>query len=140
MAQLLALNFAVFVAALLVGAIVSGLVRRLRRPPMPIPPQGASLRVRASAAVYRSRFLEVTDEGWVFAAPLQRDAYVPLRVGEDVVVEAEEADGRLIFRSEIIHRCAQSGRFTIARPANVFRTDPRDEIREARLVAGMPRA
>ncbi|MGV3615870.1 MAG: flagellar brake protein [Fimbriimonas sp.] len=123
MAQLLALNFAAFIVALAFGAAISTLVRRLRAPAMPVPSAGASLRIRADAAVYRSRFLEATAEGWVFAAPLQRDAYVPLRVGEDLVVEAEEEDGRLIFRSQLVQRCAETGRMVMSRPKNVFRAD-----------------
>lgn len=136
MAQLLALNFLAFLLALAFGAGVSGLVRRLRRPPMPIPSPGASLRIRADAAVYRSRFLEVATEGWVFAAPLQRDAYVPLRIGEDLVVESEEPDGRLIFRAKLVERCAASGKMVMSAPAHVFRADPRkDTLGQALLEA-----
>ena len=137
MAQLLALNFAAFVVALLLGALVSATVRRVRHSTVIVPDRGASLRIRASSAVYRSRFLEAGPHGWDFAAPLQRDAYVPLRVGEDVVIEVEETEGRLIFRSKIIARCGETGRMTIARPANVFRTGPRDEFQQPHVRAGI---
>jgi hypothetical protein len=92
---------------------------------MPVPPVGASLRIRADAAVYRSRFVEASAEGWVFAAPLQRDAYVPLRVGEDLVVEAEGEAERLLFRSTLVHRDGVSGRMVMERPLHVFRAEPR---------------
>lgn len=125
MAQLLALNFLAFLLAIAFGAGVSGLIRRLRRPPMPMPTPGAPLRIRADEAVYRSRFLEAATDGWVFAAPLQRDAYVPLRVGEDLVVEAEEPEGRLIFRAKLVERCSTTGRMVMSRPMHVFRADAR---------------
>lgn len=127
MPQLLALNFLAFVLAIAFGAGVSTLVRRLRRPSMPVPSPGAPLRIRADAAVYRSRFLEVGMDGWVFAAPLQRDAYVPLRVGEDLVVEAEEAEGRLVFRATLVDRCGDSGRMVMSRPVQVHRAGPRND-------------
>lgn len=125
MAQLLALNFLAFLVAIAFGAGVSTLVRRLRRPPMPTPSPGSALRIRADEAVYRSRFLEAGQKGWVFAAPLQRDVYVPLRVGEDLVVEAEEAEGRLIFRAKLVERCGDTGRMVMTRPMHVFRAEAR---------------
>jgi hypothetical protein len=125
MAQLLALNFLAFLVAIAFGAGVSTLVRRLRRPPMPIPSPGSPLRIRADEAVYRSRFLEAGTEGWIFAAPLQRDVYVPLRVGEDLVVEAEEPEGRLIFRAKLVERCGNTGRMVMSRPMQVFRAEAR---------------
>ncbi len=125
MALLLALNLLAFLLALMFGAGVSIAVRRLRRPPMPVPPEGARLRIRSDLTVYRSRFLGADRTGWRFAAPLQRDVYVPLRVGESLVIEAESDHERLLFRSTLISRDAETGMMVAQVPQHVFRAAPR---------------
>jgi len=120
MALLLALNLLAFIAALLVGAGVSAAVRRVRHRAPLAPPRGSALRIRAERAVYRTRFLGEVVTGWEFAAPLQRDAYVPLRVGERLVVEAETRHGRMLFRSEVLSRDPETGSMILARPEKSY--------------------
>jgi hypothetical protein len=70
--------------------------------------------------MYRSRFLGADRRGWRFAAPIQRGAFVPLRVGEGLVVEATEGDERLLFRSVILERDADTGEMTMRPPVRVY--------------------
>src|SRR4051794_14678642 len=78
------------------------IVARLRKQPVPIP--GSILRIRAGSGFYRSHVLDSAGSVWRISAPLQRDAYVPLRVGEEVVIEAAAKNGALLFRTQIVAR------------------------------------
>jgi hypothetical protein len=92
-------------------------VRALRRTPRPLP--NGQLRIRSGASVYRARFLGETAQGWTFSAPLQRNAYVPLRVGEPLIIEAPSERGLLRFRTMLIDRCHDSATMVAQRPAQV---------------------
>lgn len=65
------------------------------------PPLNAKIRLRTGSAVYRCRYLGETSQGWTVSAPLQRDAYVPLEVGQSVAGEATTEDGVALFSSVI---------------------------------------
>lgn len=80
------------------------------------PLSGGTLRLRTPSGVYRARFLRTTSEGWVFSAPLKRDAYVPLRPGESVTAECPTENGVLLFRSHVVSRDAETHEFTIEKP------------------------
>lgn len=98
---------------------------RLRRQTCPGLEPGAILRLRCASGVYRSMVLEASASGWIVSAPLQRDSYVALRKGESMIVEAADAQGAYLFRSEIIARDADTHRLTLAKPVNVRRIERR---------------
>jgi hypothetical protein len=119
--------------------LVTRLARRLPR----LEP-GAVLSIRAASGVYRTRLERATVEGWIVAAPLQEDRYVPLRPGEAVYVEAPTPKGVLRFKSAIVARQADPHRFLIQTPRRgrivERRTEPRDGSVEGQraVVAGHP--
>ncbi len=107
--------------------------RRQVVPPAP----DSSLQIASASGSYRSRFLEASREGWRISAPLQRDRFVPLRIGESLVLQSAHAHGVRIFRTEIIGRCPESHTYLLRPPQRVHdverRSEPRDES-----VAQMP--
>lgn len=93
------------------------------------PLENAKVRFKTSTNLYRSRLLEATENEWVFAAPLQRDSYVPIPVGSEIVCEVVCRGGVLIFSSIITDRDAERGALMIKAPLNPKLMDRRDEIR-----------
>src|SRR5690242_6540551 len=64
----------------------------------------SKVRLRTEAGVFRTNFLSLEKSGWVLSAPLSRDNYVPLREGEQVIVEASTPQGLLVFRTTVAER------------------------------------
>jgi hypothetical protein len=79
--------------------------------------------------MYRSKMLLVGKSVWTISAPLQRDSYVPFRVGEEVVIEAAGKRGALIFRSEVVARDAETHELMITRPSEVHEVERREHRR-----------
>ncbi|HWA82493.1 MAG TPA: flagellar brake protein [Fimbriimonadaceae bacterium] len=94
-----------------------------------IPPVGSVLRIRASSGSYRSTLMKLGGSVWTISAPLQRDAYVPLRVGEEVVIEAASERGALLFRSTIVARHTHPHSLTIRRPDKIHQIERREHKR-----------
>ncbi|HVT10913.1 MAG TPA: flagellar brake protein [Fimbriimonadaceae bacterium] len=94
-----------------------------------IPPVGSILRIRATSGSYRSTLMKLGGSVWTISAPLQRDSYVPLRVGEEVVIEAASSRGALLFRSTIVARHTQPHSFTIRRPEKIHQVERREHKR-----------
>jgi hypothetical protein len=98
--------------------------------------EGALLRLRAEGAVYRSRVLHAAKDGIVIAAPMQRDAHIPLREGSRLLVETPTPRGLLIFRSSIVSRNRRDHSITLCTPSSAFlanrrtcrRICPRDPV------------
>jgi len=117
--------------ALLLALLVSwlyvrfGRLLRERRDPSP----GSILRLRASGGVYRSQILALGADAWRISAPLQRDCFVPLRQGEDVVIEAACEGGALVFRTQILDRCLDDHTLLVGRPATIHRIERREHPR-----------
>ena len=123
MAQLLILNLVAFVAALSFGYTVTAFITQARKKAKVTeltPESNALLRVSAGSAVYRSRFIGETSQGWEFAAPLQRSSYVPLRVDQSLVVEFGEDSERRVFRSRVVSRNAETGTMVMAKPDRIY--------------------
>jgi len=102
----------------------------IRKLPFGLAP-GAMVRIKAEGGVYRTRFLRRRQEGLVFAAPLQRDHYVPLHPEEEVKVEAPMRDGVLIFRSKIVERHVDSHEICLAFPQEIHRKERRECARKS---------
>jgi len=98
---------------------------------VPFVPAETPIRLSAASGSYRSRVLECNPDGWVIAAPLQRDAYVPLRVGESVVVQAPAEKGLWMFRSEVRERRLDGHVFVLAKPERAYLKDRRSCRRDA---------
>ena len=101
-----------------------GLTRLIRRSNLRLEP-GTTVQFRTATGLYRSRFLGAGRDGWQFSAPLQRDSFVPLRVGEPMTVQATGAGGVLSFRSRVIDRQMTTHDFMLAPPERVVRTERR---------------
>ncbi len=92
-------------------------------------PTGAKLRLRASHGVYRCRVLQADGGEWVVSSPIQRDAYVPLQVGESLTVEWPTPRGVVLFRTRVVARDAVDHTFRIVGPGAVRPQERRGEPR-----------
>jgi hypothetical protein len=116
-----------FAVALFAGWLYTQAVTRARRQVEPA--VGAVLRIRANSGMYRSKIVQVGKSVWTLSAPLQRDHYVPFRVGEEIVIEAAGKRGALVFRSEIVARDANTHELMIRRPLEVHEVERREHKR-----------
>ncbi|MBS1709594.1 MAG: flagellar brake domain-containing protein [Armatimonadetes bacterium] len=103
--------------------------RHAKRPRLDMPAH-TKARLVGPQGVYRCYYLSTEKEGLVFSAPLQRDAYVPVRVGETFMAQIPTSDGVLTFRTEVVSRDAATHQFTVAHPSHVRRIERRSELRE----------
>jgi c-di-GMP-binding flagellar brake protein YcgR len=93
------------------------------------PREFATLRIRAGVGSYRSKMISTSGSVWHIALPIQRDAYVPLRVGEEVVIEAAGPEGALIFRSHILARETDPACLIISKPKRICKVERREHQR-----------
>jgi hypothetical protein len=124
----------IFVISVGIAYFLHTVVRSLRRIPRPIP--NAQLRIRSGASVYRARFLGETPEGWSFSVPLQRDSYVPIQVGEPLIIEAPSPAGLLRFRTTLRARSQNPPAMFAEPPREVHVEDRRSEVRRFDLSDG----
>lgn len=121
-------------AALFLGSFgvsyLIGLLFRRRRSRLPNLTVGASCRLVGPGGVYRSHLESVSRDGLVFSAPLQRDHFVPIRVGEALVVQIPVAEGVVSFRSVVCSRDSDSHTFRLATPTHFRRVERRSEPRD----------
>ena len=96
-------------------------------------PVTTRVRMVGPGGAYRCYFIRQTKQGLVFSAPLQRDHYVPVRIGEMVMVQAPLADCIVTFRSSILSRNAETHEFTVALPERLRHVDRRVEKRDSTL-------
>lgn len=116
-----------FVGALGLSWLVVRLARPFRAPVAPTP--GSVLRLRTDSGIYRSRFLGVGDSGWRISAPLQRDRFVPLRIGGRVLAEMSCGGGALVFRTSIAARDGDSHELVLMPPSNSHHVERRQHAR-----------
>lgn len=129
---------ALFLASLCASYLVGRLLRRAA-PRLPQLTVGTSCRLVGTGGVYRCYLGSVKGKGLEFSAPLQRDHYVPLRVGEALMVQIPVQEGVVSFRSVVVERDAERHTFRMAAPTH-FRTldrrsEPRDDSVYGREVA-----
>lgn len=79
--------------------------------------------------MYRSRVLRDTSDGIEVEAPIQRDHYVPIRIGEALVVEATCPGGVIHFRSKVMSRSQEDHSLVMERPSAFYKTERRQESR-----------
>ena len=126
-AELVGYFAVLFAASLGVAWLIASLRQGMRRAPDPDP--GTGLKIRGQAGMYRTRVLEVRGPFWVLNAPLMRDYYVPLHVGEKLTVEWPMTDGVMFFRTIVRARDAESHTLIIDRPEGGKKADRRGERR-----------
>lgn len=117
----------VFAASVGASYAFHALVGRWRGPKLD--PCGAKLRLRAAHGVYRCRVLEAGGGEWTVSSPIQRDAYVPLQVGETLTVEWPTPKGVVLFRTRVLSRDAVDHTFRIAAPESPRPQERRGEPR-----------
>lgn len=126
-AELVGYFAVLFVASIAVAWLLASL--RFGRYRAPDPEPGASLRVQGQGGMYRTRVLEVRGPFWVLNAPLMRDFYVPLHVGENLTVEWPMADGVMFFRTRVRARDSETHTLIIDRPAEGKKAERRGDRR-----------
>lgn len=124
--QLIGISTLVFAVSIAIGYMV-GVVRNGRR--VPAPALGVQLRLKSPSGVYRARLLRAEKGGWWLSSPLQRNAYVPLRVGEPLVIEAPSSVGAMVFHTEVLERDATTHEFRVRPPREVHEVERRLEYR-----------
>ncbi len=118
----------VFAAGLLLARLHAGRKFSFKRSKCQ-PTENAKVRMKTSDALYRCRLISHSDTEWVFSAPMQRDMYVPIRVGETVNCEVVGNEGLIIFQSQIIARRAGEAAIVVAAPKAVSVENRRDNDR-----------
>jgi len=92
--------------------------------------ENATVRMVGAGGVYRCHYLRSDKRGLTFSSPLQRDHYVPLRVGEQLMVQVPMPESLLTFRTSILERDAERHEFLLAHPEGVRNIDRRSEVRD----------
>jgi hypothetical protein len=105
------------------------LVRLTQRKRLANNPPLGPVQISSGSAMYRSRFIREENGHWVLAAPLSRDSYVPLRVGEMVSIQAVAKGGVYRFRAEIASRDAETHQFAVRAPDALSLVERRDNPR-----------
>ncbi len=126
-AALIGYVFALFAAAMAAGWLITSL--KLGKKAAENPEIGTCLRLRGESGMYRSKLLEVRGPFWILSAPLMRDYYVPLRVGEKLNIEVPYKNGVLFARTEVKSRDAESHTIIIEKPEGAKPTERRTEKR-----------
>lgn len=105
--------------------LVWAFVRRKDRP-LALRP-GTVFRLKCQHGAHRATLIGESARGWLLSAPLQRDSYVPIRTGERLIVEAADATGAFLFRTEVLEREMSTHRLLVARPVRFSRVERRVE-------------
>lgn len=129
--QMVGVLTAVFAASMAVSYVYG----RTRRKPVLLVPIAPNTRVRmvGPGGTYRCVYLGRTRERLLFGAPVQSDRYVPVRIGEAVMVQATIADSMLCFRSCVVDRQSETHQFSLAVPTRIRQVDRRSEPRTSLL-------
>lgn len=127
LATLIGYVFVLFAAAVAAGWLITSL--KLGKKAAENPEVGTCLRIRGESGMYRSRLVEVRGPFWILSAPLMRDYYVPLRVGEKLNIEVPYQNGVVFARTEVKSRDAESHTFIVDRPEGARPIDRRTDKR-----------
>ena len=83
------------------------------------PVDNAKVTMKTRDALYRCRLISQDSSGWTFSAPMHRDNYVPVAVGEEVICEVVAHGGLITFPTKVISRKPIEGTILVASPKNV---------------------
>lgn len=109
---------AVFAAGYLAARLFSGGKSIFRKNDFE-PVENAKVRMKSASALYRCRLISHGPDGWVFSAPMQRDSYVPIPVGEVMTCEVIGKSGVMTFQTAVIARRSKEGVIVVSAPKNV---------------------
>lgn len=90
---------------------------------------GQVLRLITPSGSYRTHLVATRSGSLLISAPLHRDRYVPLRVGEKIVVQSPGFDSLLTFHTTVTDRDSVTHELTLSPPTWFRRTDRRCEPR-----------
>lgn len=71
-----------------------------------------AIRLRTQKGLYRTRVVSWNGRCLVFAAPLSRDTYIPLSIGESITIEAATESGIAVLEGILQSRDAERAEFT----------------------------
>ena len=91
---------ALFVAWVLTTRVWERLMGKVFSKRVVVPPYGAKVKIRTLGAIYDSRFMGTTNQGWAIESLAQ--AIPTVRMGESVLVEISCEKGVVRFRSELV--------------------------------------
>lgn len=94
---------------------------------------GTVVRMVGPGGAYRCHFQFMRGDNLVFSSPIQADRYVPIRVGERLLVQAPGNDCLITFRSNVLERDSSKHELVLEPPTYVRRTERRSEDRRSRL-------
>ena len=112
------------------GLIIAKFVMASRSKPRKdayTPVENAKVKMKTKTALYRCRLVSMDSSGWVFTAPIHRDNYVPVTVGEEITCEIVAKGGILLFSTKVIARKPIERMITVAVPKNMKLDDRRDK-------------
>ena len=104
---------ALFVAWVLTSRLWERAMGRVFQKKVVVPPFGAQVKIRTLGAIYDSRFMGTTNQGWAIESLAQ--AIPAVRMGESVLVEISCEKGVVRFRSELVE-LLDNHNATIMRP------------------------
>lgn len=129
--------FAVFATALVCGFLFSWqVVARRSRPIKHDFVEGARFKLVTPTGAYRCYVERVTSKGIQVSAPLHRDSYVPLRVGDLVLVQTATPDGLYTFRTAVTHRMIETHSLLLGHPSTIRKTERRSYPRQTPIGDG----
>lgn len=130
MTDILALAGGILLLFLASTLISYGAVRMLnRKNAIEAPAPDTAVRIRSTMGMHRSRFVAEEAAGWLFTAPIGRDHYVPLRVGEPLTIESVHESGLILYRSTVAERRMDPHVIVAHRPFSVSRVERRTDNR-----------
>jgi hypothetical protein len=125
--QLIGMMALLFVASMCMGYLVTR--RKVQTQKVVHAPEiHADAKLKSKDKIFRSHFIHESDGSWVFAAPLQKDTYVPFRIGEELVIESMNSKGAFLFRSYVIERKMFPHVYVIAKPSRVFQITKKESM------------
>lgn len=120
--------------------IAYAIVRRRKADPIFMPSQ--FWRLRTEHGSLRARFIGESGSGYLIEAPMSNGAYVPLRPGEPVYVEAPGMGTAMTFHAKVVDRDKSLRTLTLKRVSNPITHNRREDVRvradEAVRVNGVP--
>ncbi len=97
----------------------------------------AKAKIKCNSGVFKTRFSMVSANEWWIHAPLEKGEIVPLRVGEEMILETVGSSGRLLFRTTIVERNGEQKLLKVAIPELIHTANRRTEERKNIFVGKM---
>lgn len=118
---------ALFVTWIVASNAWQKLVWRLFPKRIVVPPFGASVKIKTPGAVYESKFMGATPQGWAIES--LADAIPKLRLGESVLTEITCPRGVIRFRTELVDMMTRQNATIMRPPLDTKLADRRGKFR-----------